>query len=67
MSRVSIAIEIANRVDQAERATSTALGHDRLDTIILSGTAWFDTFNAMFEADRPAVYLPARMIGNMTA
>lgn len=63
MTQSSIAATIAHKVYEAERINAAALGHDRIDIAVLSYGAWTETFCRAFEADRPAVHLPCRMIG----
>jgi hypothetical protein len=66
MSQTSIAAEIATRTAAAERKLAVALGHDAIDVFDLWSRAYFETFNRAWDAPRPAVNLPLRMIGNMT-
>lgn len=62
MTRTSTAAAIAQKVYEAEQINAAMLGYDRIDCAVLSYAAWTETFCRAFEADRPAVHLPCRMI-----
>lgn len=62
MSRDSIAIRIADAVCKAEIAAARQLGHDALDCLVLGFRTLDETYNRAFEADKLAVYLPAKTI-----
>lgn len=62
MSAESVAQRIAGKASLAELATARALGYGGVDAYI----SCFRTLDAVYrlahEPDRPAVYLPARII-----
>lgn len=52
---ITRAIDIADRVQAAEKRNAAALGHDALETFLLSVEAWGQTFDIATTPDRPAV------------
>lgn len=62
MSRDSTAMRIADAVCKAEIAAARQLGHDALDCFVLGFRALDETYNRAFDADKPALYMPAKTI-----
>jgi hypothetical protein len=55
MSQSSIAIRAAELAYEAEKRNAKALGHDRLDSAVLSFGAFCDVLTLAYSDDRPIV------------
>jgi len=58
----SFAYRISERAQYAELRVQRALGADWIDSYTSAWRTMDEVYDLVFAADRPAVYLPARMV-----